>query len=298
MSQEARPTSDRAANEAAVPASTPRGRVQDGRAKAAMSALEPARGSTSGQFVDTEADPVSSFGLRVGTSSWGQVRAALLDGRLPAAQAVRIDELINYFTYSDPEPSRGEVTVRTEGAESPSRRDESEHLLRVGVRVSPSEVTRVLGAKMQVEFEPAAVESYRLVGFENGRRSSGITLGEDLPPGQRTTALYELRIRPQVPSTAQVGTVRLQYETAAAGKKQLEQVIRRSDLSRSWADTSREIQLAAVVADWGKVLRGEASAETLPALERRAEAVAKRWPNDRKVTELLDLIRVTSRILG
>ncbi len=258
----------------------------------------PARATSSGALVDTEADPVSTFGLRVADSSWTLVGRALRGGRLPDPQSVRPEELINYFRYSDPEPARGEVTVRTEGAESPRRVDGSEHLLRVGIRVSSNDDLAVRGAKMRVEFNPASVDAYRLFGYEQNRgRSAALPQGDDLAPGHRVTALYDVRIGSEVGSSDSLGVVTLQYENRKGENKQVEQVIRKSDLGGSWNNASNDLQLAALVGDWAAFLQRPGSKAEAAALQRRATAVSAKWRGDARVAELAELIGATAKLV-
>lgn len=70
-------------------------------------------------FVDAEEDPVSTFGLDVDTGSWTVVRRFLDDGNLPPAEAVRVEEFVNSFSYGDRPPARGDFALRTEGAPTP-----------------------------------------------------------------------------------------------------------------------------------------------------------------------------------
>ncbi len=287
----------RAERSVSAPRPTPALAARTDAAKSADRSIT-ARAMSTGELVDTEADPVSTFGLRLPDSSWALVSSALMNGRLPVPESVRPEELINYFRYSDTEPARGEVTLRTEGAESPMRADASEHLLRVGVRVSSNPDLAVRGAKMQVEFNPDSVEAYRLVGYEQNKgRSAAMPQGDDLAPGHRVTALYEVRVGPEVATSAQVGTVRLQYETGKGEKKEVEQVIRKSDMGRSWSDASRDLQLAGLVSDWASLLQRRGSQAEAAALGRRAAAVSGKWEGDRRVAELVDLIRATAELL-
>ncbi len=48
--------------------------------------------------------PLSTFSIDVDTASYSVVRKFLNDGQLPPADAVRIEELVNYFTYDYPAP--------------------------------------------------------------------------------------------------------------------------------------------------------------------------------------------------
>jgi Ca-activated chloride channel family protein len=65
-------------------------------------------------------DPLSTFSIDVDTASYANVRRFLTGGALPPAGAVRIEELINYFRFDYPQPSRDEpFSVTTELAVCP-----------------------------------------------------------------------------------------------------------------------------------------------------------------------------------
>lgn len=49
--------------------------------------------------------PLSTFGVDVDTASYSNVRRFLNNGQLPPADAVRLEELVNYFAYADPQPA-------------------------------------------------------------------------------------------------------------------------------------------------------------------------------------------------
>ncbi|MEH1787691.1 MAG: von Willebrand factor type A domain-containing protein [Nostoc sp.] len=65
-------------------------------------------------------DPLSTFSIDVDTASYSNVRRFITQGELPPKDAVRIEELINYFTYNYPQP-KGErpFSVTTEVAATP-----------------------------------------------------------------------------------------------------------------------------------------------------------------------------------
>ncbi len=48
--------------------------------------------------------PVSTFSIDVDTASYSVVRSSLLNGHLPPVEAVRVEEMINYFPYAYPAP--------------------------------------------------------------------------------------------------------------------------------------------------------------------------------------------------
>lgn len=85
-------------------------------------------------FMAARSDPLSTFSIDVDRASYANVRRFLVaQSQLPPRDAVRIEELVNYFPYSYAEP-RGEhpVAISTEVARAPWNR---EHLLvRVGLQ--------------------------------------------------------------------------------------------------------------------------------------------------------------------
>ncbi len=56
--------------------------------------------------------PVSTFSIDVDTASYSVVRSSLMNGQLPPAEAVRIEEMVNYFPYDYPAPDAGEAPFR------------------------------------------------------------------------------------------------------------------------------------------------------------------------------------------
>jgi len=60
----------------------------------------------------TAEEPVSTFSIDVDTAAYAIVRSSLSRGQLPPAEAVRIEELINYFPYDYPAPEAGGAPFR------------------------------------------------------------------------------------------------------------------------------------------------------------------------------------------
>ena len=60
----------------------------------------------SGTLKITADDPVSTLSIDVDTASYSVVRSSLMSGQLPPAEAVRIEEMVNYFLYSYDVPER------------------------------------------------------------------------------------------------------------------------------------------------------------------------------------------------
>ncbi|HUJ09063.1 MAG TPA: von Willebrand factor type A domain-containing protein, partial [Verrucomicrobiae bacterium] len=59
-------------------------------------------------FISVSQSPLSTFGLDVDTASYANIRRFLNQGSLPPRDAVRIEEMLNYFSYNYPAPKRNE----------------------------------------------------------------------------------------------------------------------------------------------------------------------------------------------
>ncbi len=60
----------------------------------------------------TSETPVSTFSIDVDTAAYSVLRSSLSRGQLPRADAIRIEELINYFPYDYAAPDAGEAPFR------------------------------------------------------------------------------------------------------------------------------------------------------------------------------------------
>ncbi|WP_240609531.1 vWA domain-containing protein [Phenylobacterium deserti] len=78
--------------------------------------------------------PVSTFSIDVDTASYSNVRRFLNDGRLPPADAVRVEEMINYFDYSYPRPENAQTPFRPFVAVAPSPWSSERQILHVGLQ--------------------------------------------------------------------------------------------------------------------------------------------------------------------
>ncbi len=58
-------------------------------------------------FLTPMEQPLSTFSIDVDTASYANMRRFIQQGQLPPANAVRIEELVNYFRYDYPEPADG-----------------------------------------------------------------------------------------------------------------------------------------------------------------------------------------------
>ncbi|UCJ19193.1 VWA domain-containing protein [Pseudomonas sp. MM211] len=91
--------------------------------------------------------PVSTFSIDVDTGSYANVRRFLNKGRLPPAEAVRLEELVNYFPYAYPMPSgSAPFGVGTELAVTPW--NPQSRLLRIAIKASDLQVAELPAANL------------------------------------------------------------------------------------------------------------------------------------------------------
>jgi Ca-activated chloride channel family protein len=84
-------------------------------------------------FLAVSANPLSTFAADVDRASYANIRRLIMGGSLPPVDAVRIEEMINYFTYDYAGPAGNHpVAVHTEVAAAPWR--PAHRLVRIGIQ--------------------------------------------------------------------------------------------------------------------------------------------------------------------
>lgn len=157
--------------------------------------------------------------------------------------------------------------------------DSGEEAEKVLVKESGSTlVTVAKDVKIQVEFNPAAVQQYRLLGYEN-RALDAQDFNDDtkdageVGSGHRVTALYELELsdktqrplvdplryqkEPKKTTNAELANVKLRYQPPQGGTSKLLSTIVTRDQHQPLAKSSDDFRFAAAVAQFGMLLRGQ-----------------------------------------
>ncbi|MDH0144638.1 vWA domain-containing protein [Aquipseudomonas alcaligenes] len=148
--------------------------------------------------------PVSTFSIDVDTGAYANVRRFLNDGSLPPKDAVRLEELVNYFPYAYPKPE-GDVpfSVATELAATPWNPET--RLLRVAIKAADLSAA---------ELPPANLVFLVDVSGSMDRR-------EGLPMVQSTLKLLVDQLRPQdrVALVTYAGNASVVLESTAGSEK-------------------------------------------------------------------------------
>ena len=88
---------------------------------------------TENRFFEATQTPVSTFSIDVDAASYSNMRRFINNGQQPPIDAVRIEEMVNYFNYEYPQPKDDHpFTVITEISECPWQ--EGHRLLHVGMQ--------------------------------------------------------------------------------------------------------------------------------------------------------------------
>lgn len=140
-------------------------------------------------------------------------------------------------------------------------------------------VTIAKDVKLQIEFNPAKVQAYRQIGYENRQlrdedfNNDQVDAGE-IGAGHTVTALYEvvpvgaamtlpavepLKYRAPTPLAApqsgELATVKIRYKPLTASDSRLAS-FSITDNHRFWKEASADFQFASAVAEFGMLLRG------------------------------------------
>ena len=91
---------------------------------------------TDNRFLSVRDHPLSTFAVDVDTASYANMRRYVNSGELPPADAIRVEELINYFHYDYPLLEENEpFSCTTEVVQSPWNEDTL--LMRIGIATEP-----------------------------------------------------------------------------------------------------------------------------------------------------------------
>jgi Ca-activated chloride channel family protein len=79
-------------------------------------------------------EQVSTFSIDVDTGAYSNVRRFLMNGQMPPKDAVRVEEMINYFSYDYPKPEAGGDPFRVTTAVERTPWNNETYLLHIGIK--------------------------------------------------------------------------------------------------------------------------------------------------------------------
>ena len=154
-------------------------------------------------------------------------------------------------------------------------------------------------AKAQVEFNPARVERYRLLGYEKRDvadrdfRNDAVDAGE-INSGHSVTALFEVKLKGG-PGSGNIGTARIRYKANPRSEGvEFARQIEDEAMARDFSQASPALRTAYVAARFAEHLRKSywVKDEALSSLQPYADQL----PETQETDELADLIRRATRL--
>jgi uncharacterized protein DUF3520/protein with von Willebrand factor-like domain len=222
-------------------------------------------------FVSVLSRPRSSVPLVVNSASYLDIRRSINAGLLPSRESVRIEGMINHFSYEYPKPAVGEsFSLNLDVVICPW--EPTHRLIRIGLKGNQDVAVRA-DSRIDVEFNPRRVASYRLIGYDRQETETQNSYQENPIPhsmgaGYTLTALYEVvqlrrtRATPdmQMPSAARESSEPLLTAKLQLNKKDNDAafgLIQRtvSDTAFDFAQAPNDLKFAAAVAEFGMILR-------------------------------------------
>ena len=159
-------------------------------------------------------------------------------------------------------------------------------------------------AKIQVDFNPNVVRAYRLLGYENRAvadqdfRNDTVDAGE-IGAGQNVTALYEVQFASEGRDDEAL-IVRVRYEDPdTRAVSELNKPLKISEFQRDFNRTSPRFQLAAAVAQFAEILRGNdwSRGEKMYDVLNLARSVQQQLPFDQDVNEFVQIVDYAARLV-
>lgn len=236
------------------------------------------------------ASPLSTFAVDVDTASYANIQRMLAENRPIPPEAARVEECINAFRYHYPPPPSAGAPFAIGADIAACPWNPSHHLIRIAIKGReinrgdrpPTTLAPIAkDVNIQVEFNPARVAAYRLLGnshrvlknddIAHGKLSSG-----EIAAGHSVTAIYE--ITPAGISAPAKEPLRyaMGHEPAALNDEWLvtmlryklpngtENIVLQSPLKGAPAAMDADFQFATAAALFAMKLAGEKEVEIMP----------------------------------
>lgn len=187
------------------------------------------------QFLDAKNNPLSTLSIDVDTASYSNIRRFLNNNQMPPVDAVRIEEMVNYFNYSYPDPTwndRFSITLKA----STCPWNPSHQLVLIGVQgkkleqkqIPPSNLVFLIdvsGSMYSADKLPLLKEGMKMLVnqiSDNERVAIVVYAGQaglvlDSTPGSQKQAIFQAIDSLQAGgSTAGGAGIKLAYDVAKA----------------------------------------------------------------------------------
>ncbi|MGR3316927.1 MAG: YfbK domain-containing protein [Candidatus Anammoxibacter sp.] len=256
--------------------------------------------------------------INVNTTGYDNVRQLLSNNQMPSSDVVKIEEMINYFNYNYSSSNDGlPFSVITEISKSPW--NDKHKLVHIGFRGNKirginmpnsnqfSESATAKDVRIRLEFDPAKIKAYRLIGYENRDRDSGgkniyhncEMYANELYAGQMGTVLYEL-----IPAASsedsrsnKIITLKLGYKLPDKDQWHIF-IYPVSERYAQFDDTSDNFRFSSAVAGFGMLLKNSSYNRNLSYSDviRIAKESKGKDQNGRRA-EFIRLVEIARRLM-
>ena len=164
--------------------------------------------------------------------------------------------------------------------------------------------TIAINAKIQIDFNPDVVATYRLIGYENRAiadqnfRNDNVSAGA-IGPGHHATAIYAVTFRPG--AQGRIATAQLRWEDPQTHAiQEINGNLNSWDLAGSFEAAAPRFQLLATVAEYAELLRQSpfAGHVSLCQMGERARRLVQQLSEDADVIEFANLVSQAAMLAG
>lgn len=207
-------------------------------------------------WVDRADKAVTRMPLACGKASWNWVKHSIAtDGVLPNKNAVRVEEILNAFSYD--EPSDLELSYTTSGVElvncpwNPGRM--------IAVILVKNKHTASTQVEAAVTFSES-VEKYRLVGYAKGGEPEDNLIAPDkiiMGSGDSHIVMYEIETAIDIENAAEVLSLDIRTASKLGDKEEWirdDKTLNVQFSDRAWTKSAQDVQFALILASWSQVI--------------------------------------------
>ncbi|MFT6793388.1 MAG: hypothetical protein ACJAR1_001384 [Rubritalea sp.] len=205
-------------------------------------------------WVNRADEALTRMPLACGKASWNWVKNSInIDGVLPDKNAVRVEEILNAFSYNN--PSDLELLFTSAGVELVQCPWNSEHM--IAVILVKNKHTASIKVEAAITFSES-VEKYRLVGYAKAESAQDniiapakITMGD----GESHIVIYEIEIAADIEPAADV--LSLDIRNTAKLEDNVEWITDEETLNvqfsdRIWTKAEQDVQFALILTSWSQ----------------------------------------------
>ncbi|HUR83244.1 MAG TPA: von Willebrand factor type A domain-containing protein [Thermoanaerobaculia bacterium] len=244
----------------------------------ALAEIAPQRRMEKTAAVAQNAAGSNVFGISVNPSNFQNIRETLEAGGRPAASAVDVEAIVNYFAGPPAKPPRRDVSLDVEVSPAAIEMPGDHAVLRVSID-TPDGPPIASDVHIEVVLNANVVARHSRVGGPESLLSESV-----LPGGTSVTGLYALELKQPLHPKQELATVRMHYRRIGSNK--VETITRHlfvHNLPKNWQLASRRHRLASLGALWGETLKGSVRRSDIA---RRAEELVTQDPKDARAREL------------